>query len=67
MKTLLFLLLLFAGCASTYTVNRWVAFPEDSTGAVTADFYEMIEFHDSCWVEDSTHWEFKIRCKGDRK
>jgi len=67
MKALLLILLLSAGCASTYTVRRGIAFPKDSTGEATADFYEMIEFHDSCWVEDSTHFEFKIRCKGDRK
>ena len=64
-KLLIISLLMAAGCISKYTVSQG-AFPKE-TGAVAADYMEMLEFHDSCWVIDSTHLEWEIGCKGDRQ
>jgi len=58
--------LLLAGCTSTYTVSKNYAFPNDTTGQGAAFYKKLTEFHDSCWVHDSTELEWKIRCKGDR-
>jgi hypothetical protein len=59
MKVLL--LLLFISCSSVYRVDR-SAYPNGK--AVDAIYYaRMIEFKDTCWVVDSTTFEWKLRCK----
>lgn len=65
MKLFMIAILFMAGCTSRYTVSRG-AFPKES-GGVAADYMEMLEFHDSCWVVDSTFSEWTIDCKGDRQ
>ena len=36
---------------------------QDGTdGAAVADYMEMIEARDSCWVKDSTTFEWLIKC-----
>lgn len=58
-------LLLVAGCTSTYKISKG-AFPQEG-GDVAADYMEMLEFHDSCWVVDSTYSEWTIDCKGRKQ
>jgi len=57
--------LLVAGCTSTYKISKG-AFPQEG-GDVAADYMEMLEFHDSCWVVDSTYSEWTIDCKGRKQ
>ena len=57
-------LLLLAGCTTNTTVIK-SAFTEGTTAEEVADYMEMIECKDSCWVYDSTFFEWKIKCKGD--
>lgn len=58
----LFVLLLFISCSSTHMIQR-SAFTNDTTPEAIADYMEMIELSDSCWVLDSTYLEVEIKCK----